>query len=55
MDDERLKLLLNEWKRRFEADPDAFGGTFPNTGDYGADCVAYLHELDAELKGESSL
>ena len=55
MDDERLRLLLNEWKRRFQADPDSFSGTFSDTGDYGAHCVSYLHELDAELKGESSL
>lgn len=43
-----LKLLFNEWDRRYRADPESFEGHAPGE-DYGEECVKYLGELRADL------
>jgi hypothetical protein len=61
MTQERIATILNEWERRYIADPKAFGvefqtvieflaeeasGQFPS---YGASGAAYMAKLDSEL------
>ena len=47
MSEERLAKIFNEWKKRYEKDPDSFNGL--EGADYGTSCAAYLLKLDGEL------